>query len=219
MNIIYKELLYNDYVLYLDSDIIIPYSDEESEYSNGSIFLTSPNYDAYDYIYDEDEHHVLEDKIHNKYYIGKCYKFKEELNDIYSSDNIFLSISVSPLTFFRYSYSDIMNYLSIFSSFNCFNYYSNIFNINGTQNIDIMKTIVIDNENFQMYTVILKTYWLRLIQRHWKNIYKKQRYIIQQRCKIQNMRYREIHGMYPEKITYFPGIKGLLNCYLKKYLQ
>ena len=112
-----------------------------------------------------------------------------------------------------------MHYLNIFGSFNCFNYYGNIFNRNDTQNIDIMKTIVIENNNFQVYTVILKTYWLRLIQRHWKKIYKQQHYIIRQRCKIKNMRYREIHGMYPEKIARLPEIKGLLNCYLKKYLQ
>tara|TARA_B110000967_G_scaffold204830_1_gene248115 strand:+ start:9208 stop:9888 length:681 start_codon:yes stop_codon:yes gene_type:complete len=202
-----------------DSDNISSYSDEESEYSSGGIFINTQTDDAYDHIYDQDEQHVLSDKIHNKYYIGQCYKFKEELNDVCSSDNIFLSISVSPITFFRHSYSDIMNYLTIFGSFNCFNYYSNLFNRNSTQNIDIMKTIVIENDNYQVYTVILKTYWLRLIQRHWKKVYKQQHCIIRQRCKIKNMRYREIHGTYPEKIARLPGLKGLLNCYLKKYLQ
>ena len=207
----------------LDSDIIIPYSgDEDSEYSYGDIFLTSLNDDddAYDHIYNEDEQHVLSDKIHNKYYIGKCYNFQEDIEDSYSNEHIFLSISVSPITFFRHSYSDIMSYLNIFGSFNCFNYYNNIFNRNRIQNTDIMKAIVIEHsDNYQLYTVILKTFWLRLIQRHWKKVYKQQHCIIRQRCKIKNMRYREIHGTYPEKIARLPGIKGLLNCYLKKYLQ
>jgi len=205
----------------LDSDIIIPYSgDEDSEYSDGDIFLTSPFDDSYDHIYEEDEPHVLSDKIHNKYYIGKCYKFQENIEDPYSNEHIFLSISVSPTIFFRYSYPDITSYLNIFSSFNCFNYYNNIFNRNHKQNTDIMKVIVVEHHNnYQLYTVILKTHWIRLIQRHWKKIYKQQYHIIRQRCKVNNMRYREIHGNYPVKINRLPGLKGLLNCYLKKYLQ
>ena len=203
-----------------DSEIIMrESSDEESEYSDGNIFLNSLTVDdAYDYIYDEDEEHVLSDKVHNKYYIGKCYKFQEHIEDSYSNEHIFLSISVSPNTFFRHSYFDIANYLNVFGSFNCFNYYNNLFNRRHIQNIDIMKMAMIEHNNFQMYTVIVKTYWLRLVQRHWKKVYKQQSYIVRQRCKIQNMRYREVHGYYPEKINKFPLLKGMLNCYLKKYL-
>jgi hypothetical protein len=203
-----------------DSDIIMQQSgDEESEYSDGDIFLTSPFDDSYDHIYEQDEEHVLSDKMHNTYYIGKCYKFQENIEDTYSNEHIFLSISVSPTTFFRHSYLDITNYLNVFGSFNCFNYYNNIFNRNRNQGTDIMKAIVIeDHNNYKLYTVVLKTHWIRLIQRHWRKIYKQQSYIIRQRCKIQNMRYREIHGYYPKHINRLPLLNGMLNCYLKKYL-
>ena len=203
-----------------DSEIIMrESSDEESEYSDGNMFLTSLTVDdAYDYIYDQDEEHVLSDKVHNKYYIGKCYKFQEHMEDSYSNEHIFLSISVSPTTFFRHTYLDIANYLNVFGSFNCFNYYNNLFNRTRIQNIDIMKMAMIEQGNLQMYTVVVKTYWLRLVQRHWRKIYKQQSSIIRQRCKIQNIRYREVHGYYPKHIDRLPLLKGMLNCYLKKYL-
>jgi len=199
----------------LDSDIIVPYSgDELSEYSDTDVIII--NDDEYDYIYDEDEEHVLSDKIHKKYYIGKCYKLWSDFHKIEKDDYIYHAISVSPNIFFKYSYTDIINYLNIFSSFNCYNYYQNIFNRRTIQNTEIMQTIIIQKDNLPHYTVVLKTYWLRLIQRHWKHTYKVQKYIINQRCKPQNIRFREIHGLYPKKFSYIPGIKGLLNCYIKK---
>ena len=198
----------------LDSDIIVPYSgDELSEYSDTDAILI--NDDEYDYIYDEDEEHVLSDKIHNKYYIGKCYKLWSDFHKIENDDYIYHAISVSPNIFFKYSYTDIINYLNIFSSFNCYNYYQNIFNRKTINNTEIMQTVIIEHNNLPFYTVILKTHWLRLIQRHWKNIYKKQKYIINQQRKPANIRFREIHGFYPKKISYIPGLKGLLNCYIK----
>ena len=66
-----------------------------------------------DYIYDEDEEHVLSDKIHKKYYIGKCYKLWSDFHKIENDDYIYHAISVSPNIFFKYSYTDIINYLNI----------------------------------------------------------------------------------------------------------
>lgn len=198
----------------LDSDIIVPYSgDELSEYSDTDAILI--NDDEYDYIYDEDEEHVLSDKIHNKYYIGKCYKLWSDFHKIENDDYIYHAISVSPNLFFKYSYTDIINYLNIFSSFNCYNYYQNIFNRKTINNTEIMQTVIIEKNNLPLYTVILKTHWLRLIQRHWKSVYKKQKYIINHQRKPANIRFREIYGFYPKQISYIPGLKGLLNCYIK----
>tara|TARA_B110000967_G_C18652839_1_gene444248 strand:- start:105 stop:776 length:672 start_codon:yes stop_codon:yes gene_type:complete len=199
----------------LDSDIIIPYSgDEISEYSDSDIMLI--NDDEYDYIYDEDEEHVLSEKIHNKYYIGKCFKLKSDFHKIENDDNIYHAISISSRIYFKHSYNDIINYLNMFSSYNCFNYYKNVFYRHSSGNIDIMKSIVIQKDNLPYYTVILKTHWIRLIQRHWKRVYKLQKYIIKQRSKIENIRFREVHGLFPKNISYIPNLKGLLKCYIKK---
>jgi hypothetical protein len=58
--------------------------------------------------------------------------------------------------------------------------------------------------------VILKTFWLRLIQRTWKTIFKKRQLIFRKRCSIQSLRYRELHGRWPEDCIY-PSIYGMLR--------
>ena len=57
---------------------------------------------------------------------------------------------------------------------------------------------------------ILKTYWLKIIQRTWKKIYK-------QRCNIQTLRklpssqfYRERHGKWSDNCYNLPSLYGLL---------
>lgn len=61
---------------------------------------------------------------------------------------------------------------------------------------------------------ILKTMWLRLIQRTWKNIYKKQNETIRNRCSFKSLVYREIHGTWPSNCRSIPTLKGMLS-YLK----
>ncbi len=54
---------------------------------------------------------------------------------------------------------------------------------------------------------ILKTFWLRLIQRRWKNAYKKQREIIQYRSNPSNFMRYQMTGKWHDTI---PTIQGLL---------
>tara|TARA_Y100000389_G_C17150655_1_gene359439 strand:+ start:39 stop:614 length:576 start_codon:yes stop_codon:yes gene_type:complete len=68
------------------------------------------------------------------------------------------------------------------------------------------------NENYNDYyytTSIIKTFWIKLIQRKWKNIYKERRRIITARISIKNLHYREIHGKWPIGLNYLPGIQDL----------
>ena len=57
---------------------------------------------------------------------------------------------------------------------------------------------------------ILKTFWLKIIQRTWKKVYK-------QRCNIFTLRklpnslfYREIHGKWPDNCNNLPSLQGLM---------
>ena len=45
-------------------------------------------------------------------------------------------------------------------------------------------------------TGIDKTYWIKLIQRRWRNIQKKR---LQSKLKMDSLHYREIHGKWPEE--------------------
>lgn len=58
---------------------------------------------------------------------------------------------------------------------------------------------------------ILKTYWLRLIQRVWKKIYNDRKNIIKLRSSIYSLRYREINGKWPDYCISYPSLKGMLS--------
>ena len=58
---------------------------------------------------------------------------------------------------------------------------------------------------------ILKTVWLRIIQRTWKNVFKKRQYIIKHRSNPNALYWREITGKWKPEINHIPGLKGMLN--------
>ena len=57
---------------------------------------------------------------------------------------------------------------------------------------------------------IIKTLWIKLIQRAWKRIFEKRKQIIKMRCQVRSLKYREITGYWPENCRYFPSLQGLL---------
>ena len=57
---------------------------------------------------------------------------------------------------------------------------------------------------------ILKTHWLRLIQKTWKKIFQKRLNVIKLRAKPKNIRYREIYGKWPQCCR-IPTLKGMLS--------
>lgn len=160
-------------------------SDEEDIYQQKS-----------DEIYRIDKNHMESDKKNGKYYIG-----------IYSiisvHDNLLLSTSVSPQTFFQYPFNDILTYLHLYS-----------ISLLDEPNIEIMKLCIKPDETnslFQYYTVIVKTFWIKLIQRHWKKIYASRQSVIQKRATM--FIYYQTNGKYPDGYNQLPSIRGLMSSY------
>ena len=74
------------------------------------------------------------------------------------------------------------------------NYYTPIFN--NIINNNIISVHLIQHINIGEYHMaILKTHWIRLIQRRWREIRKKR---INAKKNIFNIRHREIYGKYPD---------------------
>ena len=132
------------------------------------------------------------EKIDNRYYIGSCFKIKYE-------PSLYLGCAITPKSFFKYDITNIKLYLYE---------YSNGSFVLSKSKIHIMKLYIIDNK----YYVTLKTFWLRIIQRHMKKIYKRQIQIINQYKNINLMYQYEIRKNYFNKM---PTIKGMLNIYKK----
>jgi len=57
---------------------------------------------------------------------------------------------------------------------------------------------------------ILKTFWLRIIQRTWKKVFKKRQNIIKYRSNPASLYIREITGRWNYDLVNFPGLRGML---------
>tara|TARA_B110000003_G_scaffold173014_1_gene172591 strand:+ start:3786 stop:4364 length:579 start_codon:yes stop_codon:yes gene_type:complete len=57
----------------------------------------------------------------------------------------------------------------------------------------------------------IKTFWLRLVQRRWKKLYKERQDIIKKRCQIKSLNYRQTHGKWPHGLNNLPNIREIIN--------
>ena len=57
---------------------------------------------------------------------------------------------------------------------------------------------------------IIKTFWIKIIQRAWKKIYKTRQQIFRMRCRPDSIVYRQITGKFPDNCVFMPSIRGML---------
>ena len=156
-------------------------------------FMVEFNDWEYDEIYQDDSHHVYSEKQHGHYYIGIAKRV--------SSDVLLMVNSVSPFVFFQYRFERLRDYLAKYS----------VVRIQNAR-VHIMKLCILPDET---YSVILKTHWLRLVQRHWRKTYEERKRVIKGRRNLANLRHREIHGKWPYGLNRIPNIRGMLYQYSK----
>jgi len=169
-------------------------SDSYDSDTDDSLIIDSDDSDNEDIIYDIENY---EDSIEyvlptdQKYYIG-TYKYIRKENILLFAKRIQLS------TFYKYNGYDISCYLY---------WYSGIY-ISHFPTIEIMQLIT-SNDN--IYTAVLKTFWIKIIQRTWKNVYQKRKqYILKMKKSILSFLY--INEIKNEPIQ-LPGLKGMLSIY------
>ena len=64
---------------------------------------------------------------------------------------------------------------------------------------------------------IIKTFWIRWIQRRWKNVYKERMRVINKRQAYTSLIYRERHGNWPIACARMPTLNGMLRTFNIKY--
>jgi hypothetical protein len=100
-------------------------------------------------------------------------------------------------------------YLSkVISEHYIFKNYANIINQENFIKPEIAQCIYLENG---CCISIVKTIWLRFIQRSWKKVYKIRKEILNKRISLQSVLFREKNGRWPDSCSYLPGIKGLLH--------
>ena len=58
---------------------------------------------------------------------------------------------------------------------------------------------------------VKKTFWIKIIQRRWKKLYKERLNMINKRKSIESLKYRERHGAWPIGMKVLPSIKDIIN--------
>ena len=57
---------------------------------------------------------------------------------------------------------------------------------------------------------ILKTFWLRLVQRAWKRVFAERKQVYARRMRPDSLRHRETMGKWPSSCNRLPGLHGML---------
>ena len=182
-----------------DSTVIVDMDDTSTENTDNETDDSDDDDDAgieYDSIHNEDSSHFYSEKEHGKYYIGLCHLQFTPISTLW-----LLSTSVSACSFFRHSYDNINNYL----------YYYGLVRIPRCK-LQIMQVQRLQDETC---AVIIKTHWLRLVQRHWKKTYRKRKIMLRSRMHHTMQYYKQTHGYYHSHISRLPSITGMLSKYAK----
>lgn len=138
-----------------------------------------------------DDEYQDRDVIYGEYIIG---------NYIILQDDIIVGCSISSKAFFSFDY-DIVNKYLVSGSF-CFHLQKYISDTHIIQNYS----------NSLGGNLVMKTYWVRLVQRHWKKICAIKKTLIQKQTR--SLKEREIRGA--SWLRNAPRLKGMLSIYAIK---
>jgi hypothetical protein len=170
----------------------------------------SDNEDENEIIYEPEEESVT------KYNIVLCELFDREIHGgIYNISEWLVLYRFKELdSVYIYDFADELNaeylHLAMTGRIRNHNIYRNYINIIKKDNYikpEIAQCIYLESGHC---VCILKTIWIRLIQRKWKNIIKEREEIIRKRKNPLSIRKREITGMWPGDISQMPVLKGML---------
>lgn len=170
-------------------------TESDSEYTDGDIVSTN-SFDSvlsleFDNIYLREADFADQDRYNGQYILGmSCSQSNRLFTDLFTA-------GVSTPTFFQFPFASVLYYL----------YCSSVIYVHRP-NIDIIQIYVDQRER---YIAVKKTFWLRLVQRRWKKIYRERCDICNRRKQLVSLRYREIHGKYPVGLRSLPSIYGMMR--------
>jgi hypothetical protein len=73
---------------------------------------------------------------------------------------------------------------------------------------EIAECIVLPSQHT---VAIIKTIWIKIIQRKWKTVYAERNKIIKTRMKYTSLKTREITGKWPQSCNYLPTLYGMMS--------
>ena len=197
-------------------------SDSTASTASNSTNYSDINYD--DFSYDVvnisanviNKYNLLIPELYNKYIHGKTIETDPNINGQFMV-----------LQTFNYDNSNENKIIELFKYTNSMSkFYKKYYlrNFRGLKH-DFIKNYknIITNKSFlnveigQVYYLkgdecvcVIKTFWLKLIQRAWKKIYNQRKIIHQKRCNPTSLLYRQITAKWPDDCKYMPSMRGML---------
>ena len=176
-----------DITEYNNNNIVENISENIVEIDDYSINTEEENMNSI--IHEENYEHSYSEKQDNHYYIG--------LPCLFENDEIFiLSNTISKNVFFKYSHVQLLHYLWSYS----------VIKVNNPR-IHILKLNILPDGT---YSVLIKTFWISIIQQKWKVVYALRKKIQKYQMLMSSISFRERNGRFPNGLNLVPGLKGLL---------
>jgi hypothetical protein len=179
------------------TDSFFSYTEEEtlSEYDNEEI----------DSIYNKEVMFLDSEKTFGKYYLG---------NSFLQDGDFIAGTFISPKTFYQFPYRSVQLYLLLYSSMSEMMQFQNEHPPQLQPPIEILKlekTAIVLLPDCFIYTLVKKTFWIKIIQRRWKRYFAEKKAILLKRKSIFSLRATELTGKYSMGLNYFPSIVGFMN--------
>ena len=168
-------------------------SDSDSDFDEDSDFDTEQIANV-ERVCDDDYFDSLH--INKKWYIGLTLNQK---------DQYLYLIHITPSSYFKYPQTIVRKYLRRYS---CMELPKDI-------QIELMEMVIVNmtmgGETFPIKRVVLKTHWIRLIQRCWRNVLERRKKMIMCWGSIRNLKYREYTGRNLPEYRQLPGLRGCVK--------
>lgn len=167
-------------------------SNEHTDAETDSSDDSDSDTDEYDTIHDQDSEQFYSEKETGKTYIGLVHTAPE-------TAAIIMSNTVSARTYFAHPHMTILRYLCAYG----------LVRIKRPV-LHVMTLHVLADGT---YSMLLKTHWIRLVQRHWRNVYRSRRLLIRKRAHPQARKLHELTGKYPYPLDKMPSLAGMMSVY------
>ena len=191
--LIEEQLYESEYANHHDELIVVDSEEEEDDevdYDSDIEFADEAD-DDYDdiwsYLYYDEEEYMIADKVHLRHYIGLP-GYNRKYNEL-----VFLC-GISPRTFYKYDIANVTRYLS-----------DTTVSYIHKPKIHILQLFI---STGGVHNVVIKTFWLKLIQRTYRNTLQKRQQYIKKRKSLRNMYLVEINGSLPDQ---YPTLRGMLT--------
>jgi hypothetical protein len=150
-----------------------------------------------DEIAEEEDLFVEDEKRDGQYYLGHYFVSDLEEDAVFP---LFLLVAIQSSTFLKYPYHFIEKYMDLYIPV-------------PQKQIEIMKVHIRYDKQYRLVNVVLKTHWIRLIQRHWKKTYAQKKRVLIARMSPYSQMYYSFTGRYTVGYNHIPSLRGMMNMY------